>query len=316
MIHPLQCQTVLCEPETLRIPVATLAKQFGVTKRTIQMWLKEYPSEKCPKDRFMVTVSSEPETLHVPVATLAKQFRVTKRTIQMWLEEYPSEKCPKDYFMVTVSSEPETLHVPVATLAKQFGVTKRAIQMWLKRAGVESRRLPEDSQLGELCRSHHLSLNDPQLEQKLFPHLYPHGTGRYNYRCSSGDDNTRVITLGMYVKMRLLHVDHRWRHDKLWMFFAYDWVMKNRIIQYNLKCPKTTVASDGRDDNSYPYYLAKWEVFGCASKVPKSRQSRVLADRSGRSNAPRDKEVIPRWRFLTPLSGEEYYYQLLLSVPF
>ena len=43
----------------------------------------------------------------------------------------------------------------------------------------------------------------------------------------------------------------------------------------------------------------------------------MLADRSGRSNAPRDKEVFPRWRFLTPLSGEEYYYQLLLlSVPF
>ena len=116
----------------------------------------------------------------------------------------------------------------------------------LERAGVESRRLPEDSQLGELCRSHHLSLNDPQLEQ-LFPHLYPHGTGGYNYRCSSGDDNTRVITLGIYVKMRLLHVDPRWRHDKLWMFFAYDWVMKTRIIQYNLKRPKTTVASDGRD---------------------------------------------------------------------
>ena len=58
------------------------------------------------------------------------------------------------------------------------------------------------------------------------------------------------------------------------------------------------------DDVSYPNYLAKWEVFGCASKVPKSRQSRVLADRSGRSIAPRDKELIPRWRFLTPLSGE------------
>ena len=53
------------------------------------------------------------------------------------------------------------------------------------------------------------------------------------------------------------------------------------------------------------------------SKVPKSRQSRVLTDRSGRSIAPRDKEVIPRWRILTPLSGEEYYYHLLLlSVPF
>ena len=46
-------------------------------------------------------------------------------------------------------------------------------------------------------------------------------------------------------------------------------------------------------------------IFLDTSKVPKSRQSRVLTDRSGRSIAPRDKEVIPRWRFLTPLSGAE-----------
>ena len=33
--------------------------------------------------------------------------------------------------------------------------------------------------------------------------------------------------------------------------------------------------------------------------------------------APRDSKVLPRWRFLTPLDGNEYYYQvLLLNVPF
>ena len=38
---------------------------------------------------------------------------------------------------------------------------------------------------------------------------------------------------------------------------------------------------------------------------------------SKRVAAPRDSKVLPRWRFLTPLDGNEYYYQvLLLNVPF
>ena len=30
-----------------------------------------------------------------------------------------------------------------------------------------------------------------------------------------------------------LHADPRWRHDRLWPFFAYDWLMKSRIVAYN-----------------------------------------------------------------------------------
>ena len=38
---------------------------------------------------------------------------------------------------------------------------------------------------------------------------------------------------------------------------------------------------------------------------------------SKRVAAPRDSKVLPRWRFLTPLDGNKYYYQvLLLNVPF
>lgn len=44
---------------------------------------------------------------------------------------------------------------------------------------------------------------------------------------------------------------------------------------------------------------------------------RSLADRKDRVAAPRDHKVLPRWRFLTQLDGNEYYYQvLLLNVPF
>ena len=125
-------ETVPVEPETLRLPVATLAKQFGVTRQTIHKWLKEYPSKITPKDRFIKIVNSDPHSLQFPVATLSKQFGVNQRTVHRWLKEYPSVKCPKDRFMATVSSEPETLRVPIAALAKQFGVTQQTVRKWLK----------------------------------------------------------------------------------------------------------------------------------------------------------------------------------------
>ena len=34
--------TVSSEPETLCVPITTLAKQFGVTQQTFRKWLKEY----------------------------------------------------------------------------------------------------------------------------------------------------------------------------------------------------------------------------------------------------------------------------------
>ena len=43
----------------------------------------------------------------------------------------------------------------------------------------------------------------------------------------------------------------------------------------------------------------------------------TLTDAQGRHVRQRLKEVIPRWRFLSPLDGELYYYQhLLLNIAF
>ena len=73
-------EAVSVDPETLRLPMATLAQQFGVTRRTIHNWLKEYPAKITPKDRFIEIVSSKPQSLQFSVATLAKQFGVTTQT--------------------------------------------------------------------------------------------------------------------------------------------------------------------------------------------------------------------------------------------
>ena len=47
-----------------------------------------------------------------------------------------------------------------------------------------------------------LSFEDPHLEAKLFPHLFPHGKGSWR-------KEPCAITLGAYHKMRLNHVDRR-----------------------------------------------------------------------------------------------------------
>ena len=124
------------------------------------------------------------------------------------------------------------------------------------------RDIPSDSSVEELCAANKLNLYDPDLEHKLFPHLYPHGVGGYApnpQRCGTDADApaTKRLTLGLYIKMRLLHADPRWRHDRLWPFFAYDCLMKSRIVAYNLKCPKSAAAVQGR-----PAPMSKnfWEV--------------------------------------------------------
>lgn len=61
-----------------------------------------------------------------------------------------------------------------------------------------------------------------------------------------------------------------------------------------------------------PEYLARWEVFSSYDRIPKSRQQHVYNDAQGRYVCKRLKETIPRWRFLTSLDGEQYYYQQLL----
>ena len=75
--------------------------------------------------------------------------------------------------------------------------------------------------------SYKMSLRDPKIE-KLFPHLYPFGRGGFDMTLRSS--SVKVVTHGQYAKIRLMHADPRWHHDKVWPYFAYDCVINLEYV--------------------------------------------------------------------------------------
>ena len=63
----------------------------------------------------------------------------------------------------------------------------------------------------DLDRAKRLQFDDPHIEHKLFPHLFPVAEGGVI-------QGHKGMTLGQYKNLRLLHVDRRWAHDKLYPF--------------------------------------------------------------------------------------------------
>ncbi|CAC5411251.1 unnamed protein product [Mytilus coruscus] len=59
-------------------------------------------------------------------------------------------------------------------------------------------------------------------------------------------------------------------------------------------------------------YLSDCEIFTFRSKIPKNRQSNIYTDVQARYVVRRIKSLIPRYRFLTPLDSEAFYFQTLL----
>ena len=86
----------------------------------------------------------------------------------------------------------------------------------LDNAGVQRRRIASDEDLKFLSTSYKMSLRDPKIEEKLFPHLYPFGRGGFDMTLRSS--SVKVVTHGQYAKIRLMHADPRWRRDKVWPF--------------------------------------------------------------------------------------------------
>ena len=97
-----------------------------------------------------------------------------------------------------------------------------------------------------------LSFDDPHLEAKLFPHLFPYGKGSWKKK-------SYTITLGAYNKMRLNNVDRRWANDRFYLYFTFYRSMKNRILfsnkalSTNKKRDKPLTASD-INSSSEQYY--------------------------------------------------------------
>lgn len=72
----------------------------------------------------------------------------------------------------------------------------------------------------------HLNIDNQQLEPMIFPHLFPYGKGYWLYTKDG-------LSQAKYFKMRLLHLDQRFRQDKYYPFFAYDQITKNRLLTVN-----------------------------------------------------------------------------------
>ena len=73
-----------------------------------------------------------------------------------------------------------------------------------------------------------LFYDDLYLEEKLFVHLFPYGTGGYN------STYCKIMEFSHYIKMRLLcgYTD-RFRKEKDYIFFLYDWAKKKQIYLNN-----------------------------------------------------------------------------------
>ena len=76
--------------------------------------------------------------------------------------------------------------------------------------------------LHELKNLTRVSYADPYLEAKLWPHLFPFGTGGWY-------DNS-LLKAGEYLKHKLLNLDARWRKDPSFSFHWYDRQMKSRLF--------------------------------------------------------------------------------------
>ncbi len=70
-----------------------------------------------------------------------------------------------------------------------------------------------------------VNYNDPDLEAKRWPHLFPEGNGSWKKRTS--------LKQQTYVKHRLLGIDPRFRKNNEFMFFWYDRLLKERLLYYN-----------------------------------------------------------------------------------
>ena len=79
--------------------------------------------------------------------------------------------------------------------------------------------------------------DDPYLEEKLFVHLFPYGTGGYN------STFCKIMDFSHYMKMRLLWgYSDRFRKDKEYIFFLYDWSRKKQIYSHNYAVPRLKIS--------------------------------------------------------------------------
>ena len=110
---------------------------------------------------------------------------------------------------------------------------------------------------------------DYWLDAKLFPHLYPIGSGSWVRH--------KKLSLMDFSEMRLLNYDPRFRRDKYYQFWLLNRILNDKILKYNkatIKCAdpeqiKIKTVSDLKQDREKP--LSKQAGVRLPTKLPGSR---------------------------------------------
>jgi hypothetical protein len=84
----------------------------------------------------------------------------------------------------------------------------------------------------------HVTFGDRKLEAKIFPFKYAYGEGCVHPN-DYKDHPMHTMSPSHYIKARICAPDDKWRKDRDWMFFFFDWMEKRHIheAQRVMCCP-------------------------------------------------------------------------------
>ena len=136
------------------------------------------------------------------------------------IDKLNKEKYKYDYYIVDETDiDRKILRVQILDkVGRKYVITKEIPQILkdnlLKRREIRDRSL--------------VLYDDYYLEEKLFVHLFPYGTGGYN------STFWKIMEFSHYIRMRLCSgYTDRFRKDKEYIFFLYDWAKKLQIYRNN-----------------------------------------------------------------------------------
>ena len=130
------------------------------------------------------------------------------------------EKVTDDYYIVDEIDQDRQVHQIqiLDKLGRKYAISKEIFKSL--KDNLEKRKEINDRWL--------VLYNDYYLEEKLFVHLFPYGTGGYN------STFCKIMDFSHYIRMRLCSgYTDRFRKDKEYIFFLYDWAKKLQIYRSN-----------------------------------------------------------------------------------
>ena len=196
---------------------------------------KQLPIEKylCNYEKIInYLITSNPDSLHMGAPMILSEHL---KNIDILNEE---KKFPSSGFLI--NSDLENQYIPPQITEIEAGIA-------IKRQKMNTEKNNDDSFKIDIKYS------DTDYEALTYVHLYPYGTGHWFYRKNG-------MTLNVFGKMRLLHVDSRWRDDKYYIFNILDRLTQSRLLTVNnMLSASTTIrnsvdAGQLKDKNYENYY--------------------------------------------------------------